>query len=389
MRDGSAKANAPGLRSTSAPSLLVIAGEPSGDRAAARVVAELGARSELRAFGLAGTACERAGVELCAHAAEAAAMGALDVARRAGRLVRAMQAVRNAVAMRRPSAALLVNYTEFNARLLGFLRRKRVKIVWYAAPQIWAWRASRGNAIARGTDVMAVILPFEEALWRARGADARYVGHPAMEIAKLDRADARVALALDRGNDAPAIAILPGSRPREVHRLLPAMLATTASAPHRARVLLTRALDDETRAWAHARAREAHVAVHEVTADAGAPTVLAAFDAALCASGTASLECAMAGVPPVVAYRLDALAAFIAKRALRTPHVALPNVLLGRRAFPELLQDDACAERMRDALGALIANRARALDDCAEVRRTLGEGHVPSRAVADMIAPWL
>jgi lipid-A-disaccharide synthase len=154
-----------------------------------------------------------------------------------------------------------------------------------------------------------------------------------------------------------------------------------------ARVVLTRALDDGTRVWARTRAADGGVGVHETDAASGALRVLDAFDAALCASGTASLECAMASVPPVVAYRVDALAAFVARRALRTPHVALPNVILGRRAFPELLQDDARAERMRRALDELDIARARA--DCGEVRRRLGEGHVPSRADADMIEPWL
>ncbi len=362
-------------------SLLVVAGEPSSDRAAAKVVARLGAR----AFGLVGSASEAAGVEPCARVERSAALGLLDVAARAGRIARAMAAVRRAISTRRPRVALLVNYTEFNARLLGLLRRRGVRVVWYAAPQIWAWRASRGEAIARGCDEMAVVLPFEEDLWKARGARARYVGHPSMESERASRDDARRELDLAPG--ARAIAILPGSRPREVRRLLPAMLE--AARGRDARVLLTTALDDATRAWARARATQANVSVYDVAAEDGALRVLAAFDAALCASGTASLECAMAAVPPVIAYRVDALAAFVARRALRTPHVALPNVLLGRRAFPELLQDDARADRMKEALATLESQGATARDDCASVARILGAGHVPSRAVADMIQPWL
>jgi len=361
--------------------LLVVAGEPSGDRAAAKVVERLVSRGA-RPFGLVGAATEAAGAEACARVRPA--LGVLDVAARAGALAVAMARVRAAVRARRPRAALLVNYTDFNARLLGFLAREGVRVLWYAAPQIWAWRPRRGRTIARGARAMAVILPFEEALWRERGADARYVGHPSTEVERLDRATARRAVGL--AAEGRALAVMPGSRASEVRRLLPAMLE--AAAHVEARVLLTRALDDATRAWANARAREAHVPVHDVTADEGAPRVLAAFDAALCASGTASLECALAGVPPVVAYRLDALAAFVARRALRTPHVALPNVLLGRRAFPELLQDDARPDRMRAALGALEASET-ARADCEEVARALGVGHVPSHAVSEMIAPWL
>jgi lipid-A-disaccharide synthase len=263
---------------------------------------------------------------------------------------------------------------------LGPLRRAGVRVLWYAAPQIWAWRARRGAAIARGCDAMAVILPFEEALWRERGADATYVGHPSLEIARRDRGDLRRELGLSRH----ALAILPGSRPAEVRRLLPAMIE--AASGREARVLLTRALDAPTRAWAAAQSRG--VPILETSETEGAAAVLGAFDVALCASGTASLECALAGVPPVVAYRVDPLAAFVAKHTLTTKHVALPNVLLERRAFPELLQDDARADRMRAELGA-IDRDARAREACEEVRALLATHPTPSREVADMLRPWL
>ncbi len=154
-----------------------------------------------------------------------------------------------------------------------------------------------------------------------------------------------------------------------------------------ARVLLTTALADGVRRWARREADRAEIPVFDADAADGAPRVLAGFDAALCASGTASLECAMAGVPPVVAYRLDPLGAFVARRALRTPHVALPNVVLGRRAFPELLQEEARADLMRASLDAL-ASSASAAGDCDEVQRVLGNGHAPARAVAEMIRRW-
>jgi len=353
-----------------------VCGEPSSDRAAAKVVARLG----VSAFGLVGPACEAAGVEPLVPAERSAAIGVLDVALRAGRIARAMAAVRRAIHERKPAAALLVNYTEFNARLLRVLRRSGARVLWYAAPQIWAWRARRGAAIARGCDAMAVILPFEEALWRERGANARYVGHPALEIPRRDRRELRERMGLHES----ALAILPGSRPAEVRRLLPAMIE--AAREREARVLLTRALDARTRAWAIERCGA--VRIVDTSADEGAMAVLGAFDLALCASGTASLECALAGVPAVVAYRVDPVAAFVAKRALTTKHVALPNVLLGRRAFPELLQGDARADRMRDALGA-IERDARAREACEEVRALLGPHHTPSREVAEMLRPWL
>jgi lipid-A-disaccharide synthase len=207
-----------------------------------------------------------------------------------------------------------------------------------------------------------------------------------MEAERLTRTAARKELGIEE--HAFATAVLPGSRAGEVRRLLPAMVAAVSHRPGVARVLLTQALDPGVRAWARAYAHQASLDVHEVMTDNGAPRVLAAFDVALCASGTASLEAVMANVPPVVAYRLDALAATIARRLLLTPHIALPNVLLGRRAFPELLQDEACAGQMGAALDALTSCRERALADCAFVRQLLGSNLVPSQAVAGLLTEW-
>lgn len=361
-----------------------MSGEPSGDRAAAGVIARLGP-GRGRAFGLGGPASEAAGLEPCAPCERSAAMGLFDVGRRLGRVARSMVCVRRAIVQRRPRVALLVNYTEFNVQLLSLLRRVGARIVWYAAPQVWAWRAGRARTLAPRIDAMAVVLPFEEALWREHGVETRYVGHPVMEEERLSKGDARERLGLPTLG-VPAVAVIPGSRPGEVRRLLPAMLEATAAYPERV-VLLSTALDDRARAWARGASARHGARVYD--AEGGVSRVIAAFDVALCASGTASLECALAGVPPVVAYRVDALAGLAARALLATKHVALPNVLLGRRAFPELLQRGATAPRMKDALAHVLAHRKDAVRACGDVRDVLGARHEPSRAVADMIARWL
>ena len=255
-------------------------------------------------------------------------------------------------------------------------------------PQIWAWRASRGRPLARAIDAMAVVLPFEEALWRGYGVATRYVGHPTLEEARLGRAEARARLGIAE-SQREVVAVLPGSRPAEVRRLLPEMLASLGERARSARVLLTTSLDATTRGWAEGEARTSGVAVHPVSA--GASEVLAGFDVALCASGTASLESALAGVPPVVAYKPRIPLGGV-RREARCPHaehVALPNVLLRRRAFPELLQSDATAPRMRHATDDVLSEPARAHEACTQVCDVVGSGHAPSQAVADMLTPWL
>ena len=161
-------------------SLLVVAGEASGDRAGAAVLSRL-ERGGVRVFGMGGGALEREGVELVADLREASALGIGEVARRAYAVARAYARVRAAAARARPTAALLVNYTEFNARLADALWSTGTRVLWYGAPQVWAWRKSRAVRLRRHLDRMAVMLPFEESLWRAAGVDAHYVGHPAIE----------------------------------------------------------------------------------------------------------------------------------------------------------------------------------------------------------------
>jgi lipid-A-disaccharide synthase len=369
--------------------LLVVAGEASGDRAAAAAVARLG---DVGAFGLGGRALAATGVELVADIRASTALGVGEAAARAGAVLGAWRRIARAVRARRPRAALLVNYTEFNARLARGLHEGGVRVLWYGAPQVWAWRPNRVRTLRRWVDRMAVMLPFEEDLWQRAGVDAHYVGHPALETTWLDRDAARRALRMT--HLAAAIAILPGSRPHEVRRLLPAMLgayrdvrADRASVD--ARVLVAPSLDASTRRWLDAKCAAHRVPTFDVDAVAGASAVLPAFDVALCASGTASLEAALARAVPVVAYRVGLATELAARALLRTTHVALPNVLLGEQVFAELLQRDVRADRLAAAIADALDRRPALLLACDRVEARLGGARAPSVAVAQMLSPWL
>jgi lipid-A-disaccharide synthase len=239
---------------------------------------------------------------------------------------------------------------------------------------------------------MAVMLPFEEALWRDAGAEARYVGHPALEAKPLERGAARRAMGMT--SLAPAVAILPGSRPHEVRRLLVSMLEAYERVRHHrasldARVLIASSLDESTRRWAHARCDAARVTTFDVDARRGAARVLRAFDASLCASGTATLDAALARAVPVVVYRTGFATELAARALVRTPHVALPNVLLGRRAFVELLQREARPDRMAVAVEEALERRSTWVEACDGVEAALGTARAPSLEVARILAPWL
>lgn len=374
--------------------LLVIAGEASGDRAAAAVVAHLRG-SGARVFGIGGGALEREGAELLVNLRDLTAMGIGEAARRAYNIGLAYGKVRTEIRRRQPTAALLVNYTEFNTRLAETLWSRGTRVLWYGAPQVWAWRKSRMAPLRRHLDRMAVMLPFEEELWRSAGFDAHYVGHPALEEwrdPEEQRATAREQLGMTPF--AGAVAIVPGSRPHEVRRLLAPMLEGYETVRHdRAsidgRVLLASSLDEATQAWARDLARAFQVGVIDIDPRAGFARALPAFDAALCASGTATLECALAHAVPVICYRVGLATEVGARALMKTQSVGLPNVLLGYEAFPELLQRKVTAEQITETLGDVLDRRQELVASCEEVRSALGGRSHASQEVARMLEPWL
>jgi lipid-A-disaccharide synthase len=372
--------------------LLVVAGEASGDRAAAGVVRALGEQMRVFAFGLGGPAMAAAGVSLVADLRDTTAMGVGGVARHAAAIALSAGRLLAAAHRERVRVALLVNYSDFNARLAPILHARGVYVVWYGAPQVWAWRKGRRDTLRPHIDRMAVMLPFEEALWRERGTFASYVGHPACEAPVRRRAEARALLGLT--SLAQTIAILPGSRPHEVRALLPLMLdAYERVRQDRASIdaclLLASSLDVATRDEARRLATIHRIATFDVNAAKGAGEVLSAFDVALTASGTATLEAALARAIPIVVYRVGLLSEAVARAFVRTPHYALPNVLLGRRAFPELLQRDATVPRLAVEIGRTLDTRDALLASCTAVEAALGEQRNPSRTVAQWLLPWL
>lgn len=362
-------------------SLLVVAGEASGDRAAAAVVARLRALRErrgedpagLHVFGLGGGALEREGVDLVADLRDLlTGMGLTEIPRAAPRASgsRTRRSARGSPA--RSPALRCSSTTRSSTR--GWSRRsgRGCRVLWYGAPQIWAWRANRGASLRKHVDRMAARSPVRgEALARPRRRCAlrrtpRARGQGAHVRARSDRGAPGRARAPGMTRRAWAVAILPGSRPHEVRRLLAPMLAgyETVRREHASvdgRVLLAPSLDEDTRDWARALARQYRIDVVDVDARGGVSYGLAAFDAALCASGTASLECALARAVPIVCYRVGWLTERVARAALRTPHVALPNVLLGREGFPELLQDACGPDEIAEHLERKRPGRARVL----------------------------
>jgi lipid-A-disaccharide synthase len=384
---------------STARAVLLVSGEASGDRIAAGIARDL-APIGVRCFGMGGAASAAANVEIVADIRRSAAMGFTEVAARLPALALSFARLSARMRRERPRAAVLVNYTEYNLLMGRRLRKMGVPVLWCVAPQVWAWRPTRKAAVAGAVDRMAVILPFEEAIWRKAGVDAHYVGHPALDRPVPSRSEARARLGLE--HDGPLVALLPGSRAHEARRLAPPMLAAIAllkrSLPRvQARLLAAGSLDLRTLKWLCAQAKRSDLEVLEVDPREGASSSLAAFDAALVASGTATLESALAGATPVVVYRLSQVTAALARRMLCTPHVALPNVILDGAHYPELLQDQVEPRAMARHIEQVLERREAFAEKAGELRQRMSwsaggsrpDGATTSQRVASLLSDWI
>lgn len=321
---------------------------------AAEVLVHIG----VSAFGVGGPELRRARFESVVPMERLSAMG-FGAARKLMALSRAWLEVSRAADRHQPSVALLVGFSEFNARLGRWLRRRGTRVVWYAPPQIWAWRAGRGPDLARCADHHAVILPFEEDLWRGLGAHAAYVGHPALHWhSEEPRTSGRIAL-------------LPGSRPHEVERLWPILLQVISrlrnTEPSTSfEVSISPALPERLRADVARTARRAGArASHDAT------SVLARAELAFCCSGTATLQSALAGCPPLVLYPTSRLTELALRRVVRVPHIGLPNLVLDRRAFPELVGQGVQPSAIADTARRMAAHLEAQRQACSAVRQRL------------------
>ena len=357
--------------------ILFVAGEASGDLHAAGVAAELRARNApYRLIGIGGDAMRDAGVELIEHVEQLAVMGFVEVLRHVPKHWALLRNLRRRIRSGRTALLVLIDYPGFNMKLAAEAKAAGVPVLYYITPQVWAWGAGRLAELARTVTRAAVILPFEEKLLGEHGVATTFVGHPLLDrLERLPgRAEARQQLGLP--NDATVLALFPGSRAQEIARHLDAFVATARELERRRpglRVVVSAA--------PHVRLNEG-ACPYPIVRSASF-TVLRAADAAMCKSGTTTLEAAVAGCPLVVAYRTNAVTYAAARRLVKIPHIGLVNVVAGHEVAREFvqnaLQPSAVADALEPLLDSTSAKRVHMVEELARVRDSLGTAGAAGR----------
>ena len=368
--------------------LAVVAGEASGDaHAGALVRAFAGRLPEARWYGAGGPSLRAAGVEILVPSESLAVVGIGEVLLRLPGLWRALGTLKAALRERRPGALVLVDFPDFNFRLARHAKRLGIPVVYYITPQVWAWRPGRTRFLAANVDLALVLFPFEEEFLKARGVEARFVGHPLVDTARPASSLEEFLTRHGLSPRAPRVALLPGSRPSEVRRNLPALAGAAA--------LLRKTHPEAVPMvpWAHglpASLRGPFDGGPIRWVEGEYADVLGHAQAAAVASGTATLEAALMGVPQVVVYRVNRLTYQIGRRLVTLPHVALPNVVAGRAAVPELLQGAFTPQAVARALAGFLDSGEQARREAAamekEMRKRLGEGGASARAASELQA---
>jgi lipid-A-disaccharide synthase len=369
------------------PSILIVAGEHSGDLRGAELVSALTAREPaLVCFGLGGERMRRAGVELVHDITEIAVTGFAEVLRNLPRFRRVLRDVVRAARERRPAAAVLIDFPGFNLKLAKKLKALGVPVVYYISPQVWAWLPGRVKKMARCVEKMIVIFPFEEAFYREAGIDVEFVGHPLVDVLKPDVAPEAFRAQLGLAADQKLVAILPGSRRNEVAHNWPVMrgaaerIATEIEArglpaPRFVVPLAAPGL----RGLVDVRGASADISL----LDGRAYDVIHAADAAIVCSGSATLETGCAGTPLVVMYRTSALTFWIARRLVRVEHIGMINILAGERVAPEYIQRAARPEPIARDIVRFLTDEAHAAATRAKLlaaRTKLGPPGAAGRA---------
>jgi lipid-A-disaccharide synthase len=377
----------------SPPEILISAGEASSDMYAARLAAALRARTGATLFGMGGPRMAEAGVEVIVDYHQVAVVGISEVLHKIPTVIGVQRKLAREAARRHASLAILVDSPGTHLGVARRMKQIGIRVGYFIGPQVWAWRAGRVRTIKRLVERIVVIFPFEEKIYQDAGVPVNFVGHPLVDVvrASMTRAEFAGRHGLDPGR--PIVTLLPGSRRSEIAQHYPPVMEAcerlSRKNPVRGAIQFVFAAAPSLGPELFARYGRPGVSVTRV--EAATYDALAAADCAIVASGTATIEAALLGTPMVVVYRVSAASAFVLRRMVRSPFIAMVNLIAGRRVAPELIQDQFTPEAVEREVSTLIESQA-ARDEMkaglADVRANLGPGGAIERA-ADIFAGML
>jgi len=391
--------------------LLISAGEASGEMHGAALIAALrrllphhaktGCAGDpgLECFGVGGERMRAAGCDTVIDAHQIAVVGIAEVARHLPRIYGEFRRLLREVDARRPDAAVLIDFPDFNLRLARELHRRGVPVVYYISPQLWAWREGRIRQIRQYVKKMLVIFPFEEQWYRERGVEAEFVGHPLGEVERPEVGRGEFARQYGLSPEKQWIALLPGSRRKEFAMHFRKLEETADVLGNEFDYVIPLAPSVHIETWTQQRPGTGGVYAQMTAASPGAQArvvftsdaraSLALSRAAVVASGTATVEAAMMGTPFVMVYRVSPLTWTLGRPLVKVPHFAMPNLIAGREVVPELVQSDFTAEKVVAELRKIIPDgpeRERMLAGLAEVREKLrGSGMSAADRAAEAV----
>ena len=368
---------------------MIVTGESSGELYGSLLAKALKAKCpETNIIGIGGEKMKEAGVNLIAGIASGFGISEAFASYR--RIKETFKKAVNAIEEFSPKALVLIDYPEFNIRLAKVAKKKGIKVLYYVSPQVWAWRKGRVKTIAEVSDRIAVILPFEEKIYRGTGVQCEFVGHPVLEEIESMTED-RAGLRRNSGinTDSPVIALLPGSRPHELKSLLPVMIDVVrnfkAEFPdYNCRFIMPVApnVDIEKYQTYISRLRDEGVAVEKENA----VKALSMADMAVIASGTATLQAAFLETPMVVIYKLSPFSYFIGRLIVDVKYISLINLISGREVVKELLQSQADAKNIMRELKEIMLNKDYREQMITRFRtaKEMFKSRMPSKRVAEM-----
>ena len=372
--------------------ILIVSGEASGDLHGANLVRELKRDNpSLAFFGVGSKRMRESGVQMLADASEISVVGGTEVLTHLGAIYRVYSGLKRFLRVERPDLLVLIDFPDFNIMLGKAAKKLGIPVLYYISPQVWAWRKGRIKKIAEIVKAVVVVLPFEVELYKSAGVDVRFAGHPLTDVVKSEytKVEAREHLGLDHARR--TIALLPGSRKKEIMHLLPDMLeaARELDAAFRDLQFVLPVAPTLTVDFIRQHVERSGVRVKIV--DGGVYDVLRASDAAIVTSGTATLETGLMGVPMVIVYRMSRLSYLIGRMIIDVDHVGLVNIIAGKRLVPELIQRDATPQNMADAVSKMLRDPVyykEITDGLAAVRAQLGDAGASARA-ADVVLSLL